>query len=585
MRKPKPDELAQALRSCQRYFTTAGLFSLGINLLYLAAPLYMLQVYDRVITSASKTTLVMLTIALLIAFVTLAGLDMVRARVLGRAGVRLDRLLGARVLAATFGQASRGDGVGSQTLRDFDSVRLFFSGTGINALFDLPWTPVYVVVIFMLHPMLGGFALACVLVLVVTTAVAERLARKPLAGSVEAANANYRFAEMSLRNWEVVHAMGMLPGLLQRWGRDRNRMLARQGAVANRLATSGGITRFLRLAMQSLILGLGAYLVIERSATMGAMFAASILLGRALQPVELIVGQWRTLASTRTAFERIRALLAANPWSDDKLTLPRPSGRVEAEGLGYGIRGAPRLILTKIDFTIEPHDVVGIIGPSGAGKSTLARLLVGVVAPVTGAMRLDGADVSKWPRDMVGPYIGYLPQDIELFADTVANNISRFRDGDDMAVIDAAQSAGVHDAILQLPDGYDTQIGDGGAVLSGGMRQRLGLARAVYGSPVLVVLDEPNSNLDAEGEVALAECIKQLKMWGTTVVIISHRPASLNVVDKVLVLKDGTVAAFGPRDEILKQFTRPVQVKAPPQGAAKPVATAGGAVAAAEASP
>ncbi|MBX3501689.1 MAG: type I secretion system permease/ATPase [Alphaproteobacteria bacterium] len=560
----KTDELARALQLCRRHFLTAGIFSLGINLLYLAAPLYMLQVYDRVISSSSKSTLAMLTIALLVAFITMAGLDWVRARILARAGIRLDRVLGGRVMAATFATASRGDVAGSQPLRDFDTFRLFLSGQGISALFDLPWAPVYVFVIFMLHPWMGAFALGCVIVLLLTAVIGEHFARKPLAESTEAANKSYRFTETSLRNSEVVQAMGMMPRLLERWGRERNRMMVRQDSVAARMAATGSFTKMLRLAMQSLILGLGAYLVIERSATMGAMFAGTLLLARALQPVELIVGSWRTIASARGAFERLKGLLGANPSDDDKLSLPRPTGRVEVQAVSYGLRNTSRIILSRVDFAIQPSEVVGVVGPSGSGKSTLARLLVGLIAPFSGTVRLDGADLTKWPRDELGPHIGYLPQDVELFADTVASNISRFRDGDDSGVIDAAQLAGVHEAILALPEGYDTQVGEGGAALPGGLRQRIGLARAVYGSPCLVVLDEPNSNLDNEGEAALAECIKQLKMWGTTVVVISHRPAALNVVDKVLVMKDGTVAAFGPRDEVLKKITRPVQVKAAP---------------------
>lgn len=560
--RSRSDEFSRVLLLCRRHFLTAGIFSLCINLLYLAGPLYMLQVYDRVMPSSSRTTLVMLTIALLVAFVTMAALDLIRSRILARAGVRLDRLLSGRVLAATFACTGRGEAAGSQPLRDFDSVRLFLSGTGINALFDLPWAPVYVCVIFMLHPWMGAFALACVVVLLLTAIFGEHLARKPLAEATEAANQSYRFTESSLRNAEVVLAMGMMPHLFARWDRDRNRMLARQDTVANRMAATASFTKFLRLAMQSLILGLGAWLVIERSATMGAMFAGTLLLARALHPVELIVGSWRNIASTRGALERLKGLLAASPVQDDKLTLPRPMGRVEVQAVSCGVRGTGRIILSRIDFTIQAGEIVGVIGPTGSGKSTLAKLLVGLVTPFSGAVRLDGADLAKWPRETLGSYLGYLPQDVELFSDTVASNIGRFREGEDSSVVDAAQQAGVHEAILALPEGYDTRIGEGGSVLPGGLRQRIGLARAIYGSPCLVVLDEPNSNLDTDGEAALADCIRQLKMWGTTVVIISHRPAALNVVDKVLVLKDGSQVAYGPRDEVLKRLTRPVQVKA-----------------------
>jgi PrtD family type I secretion system ABC transporter len=339
-------------------------------------------------------------------------------------------------------------------------------------------------------------------------------------------------------------------------------MLDRQVAASDRAATMQSIIRFLRLSMQSLILGLGAYLVIERLATVGAMFAASILLGRALQPVEQIVGSWRNLVSARGAFLRVRELLAANPPHETGLTLPRPKGRLSVEGLTFVAPVNPRPILRGVSFDIDPGEVLGIIGPSGAGKSTLARHIVGVLRPTAGAVRLDGADVAVWTKSSLGQHLGYLPQDIELFADTVATNINRFQDGEDKETILAAQMAGVHEMILRLADGYDTQVGEGGAILSGGYRQRIGLARAVYGNPSMVVLDEPSSNLDADGDAALADCILQLKKRGTTVVIISHRPSTLNVVDKILVLRDGIAEMFGPRHEIMSRLTRAVPVPA-----------------------
>lgn len=555
--RPKSDELRRLLRECRGYFVTAAVFSLAINLLYLAAPLYMLQVYDRVISSASETTLVMLTLALLLAFMALAGLDAVRARVLTRAGIRLDRLIAGRVMTAIIDRASALGGARSQLLRDFDTFRQFITGTGIHAVFDLPWAPIYILVIFALHPALGAFALVSAVLLVLMALLNEIFVRPPLTESNEAASRNYGFTEMSLRNWEVVQAMGMMGGLLQRWGRDRNRMLERQATASDLAATTQSIIRFLRLSMQSLILGLGAYLVIERLATAGAMFAASLLLGRALQPVEQIVGSWRNLVGARTAYRRVHDLLAAASVRDSNLELPRPSGLVTVENLSFAVPGSTsKLILRGVSFRIEPGEVLGVIGPSGAGKSTLVRQIVGVMSPSAGAVRLDGADVSNWPKDSLGRYLGYLPQDIELFADTVAANISRFQLGDDADVIDAAQMAGVHEMILRLPNGYDTQAGDGGAVLSGGLRQRIGLARAVYGRPSLVVLDEPSSNLDADGDAALADCIVQLKKRGTTVVIVSHRPSTVAVVDKILVLKDGVAEMFGARAEIMMRLTR-----------------------------
>ena len=561
------DEFPRLLAQCRGYFVTAAIFSLGINLLYLAGPLYMLQVYDRVISSASEITLVMLTIALLMAFLALAGLDVVRARVLTRASIRLDQRIAARVVAAIIDRPANMTGARSQLLRDFDAFRQFVTGMGIHAIFDLPWAPICIAVIFVLHPALGAFALGSAILLIVMALINEWVVRRPITESNEAASRNYSFTEMSLRNTEVVRAMGMTDGLLKRWGRDRIRMIERQVVASDRAATLQSIIRFLRLSMQSIILGLGAYLVIERLATIGTMFAASILLGRALQPVEQIVGSWRNLVSARAAFLRVRELLSANPPREAGLSLPRPKGRLSVESLTFVPPLSSKPILRSVVFGIEPGEVLGIIGPSGAGKSTLARHIVGVLSPTAGAVRLDGADVAYWAGTSSGQHLGDLPQDIELFADTVAANISRFQEGRDDEAILAARMAGVHDMILRLPAGYDTQVGDGGTTLSGGLRQRLGLARAVFGDPGLVVLDEPSSNLDVEGDAALADCIVQLKQRGTTVVIISHRPSTLGVVDKILVLRDGVAEMFGPRAEILTRLTRAVPVHAV-QGAA-----------------
>jgi ATP-binding cassette, subfamily C, bacterial len=562
------------LSSCSAYMVSAAVFSLAINLLYLAGPLYMLQLYDRVLSSSSETTLLMLTIALVIAYVTLAGLDVVRARVLTRASVRLDRRVSPQVLVAIINRSAAAGGARSQLLRDFDTFRQFVTSTGIHALFDLPWAPIYIAVIFVLHWALGAFALCCGIVLVLMALLNEALVRMPLSEANIAATRNYSFTEMSLRNTEVVRAMGMTGGLLRRWARDRHRLLERQVTASNRAATMQSIIRFLRLSMQSVMLGLGAYLVIERSATAGIMFAASILLGRALQPVEQIVGSWRNLVSARGAYRRVRELLGANPHREASIELPRPEGHISVEGLAFAVPGSAKPLLRGVAFELEAGQVLGVIGPSGAGKSTLARHLVGVLVPTAGAVRLDGAEVSAWARTTLGEYVGYLPQDIELFSDTVAANINRFQAGEDEATIRAAKIAGVHDLILRLPQGYETPVGEGGAVLSGGYRQRIALARAVYGDPSLVVLDEPSSNLDADGDAALIDCIKQLKERGATVVLISHRPGAIGVVDKILVLWEGSVQLFGPRAEVMARLTRPVP--SGPAPAVRSVANAAG---------
>lgn len=570
--KPKTDELRAAFVAVRQYFVSAGIFSLGINLLYLAGPLYMLQVYDRVVSSGSVPTLIMLTLALVMAYVAMSSLDVVRSRVLSRAGIRLDGILAERVVAATLDHPN-GENARSQPLRDFDTFRQFITGPGVHALFDVPWAPIYLLVLFALHPALGAVALAGMIILAVLALLNEWLVRKALSEANTVSTRNYGFTDMSLRNAEVVRAMGMMGGLLKRWSRDRDQVLERQLVASDRAATMTSLIKFVRMTLQSVILGVGAWLVIERLASAGVMFAGSMLLGRALQPVEQVVGGWRGFVGARDAYGRIKRLLDASPKKFDTLVLPRPTGRLSARNLIYAAPGSNKPILKGVNFFISAGEALGVVGPSGAGKSTLARLMVGVTQPSSGTMRLDGADISIWPKSQLGQYIGYLPQDIELFADTVAANISRFQSGTDAEIIDAAKLAGVHDMILELPNGYDTEVGEGGTVLSGGYRQRIGLARAVYGNPSLVVLDEPSSNLDNVGDFALAECIGRLKERGTTVIIISHRTATIAAVDKILVLREGAVEAFGDRQDIVSKFATPTPLRAVPSG---PMAVARG---------
>ena len=557
----KSSALAVLLRSGGSYFGTAGAFSLAINLLYLAGPLYMLQVYDRAVPSGSQITLLMLTLGLLLAYLAMAGLDVARARVLTRASVRLDRRIAPRIMTAIIDRPGGADGAHSQLLRDFDGFRQFISGAGIHAIFDVPWAPIYIAVIFMLHWSLGAFALACSIALVLLALVNERLVRDPLSDANAAASRNYGFTEMSLRNVEAIRAMAMASGLLRRWSGDRDRTLERQVVASDRAASVQSIVRFLRLSMQSVILGLGAYLVMERSVTAGTMFAASLLLGRALQPIEQITGAWRNLLSVRDAVRRLGELFAASPMRDKGVSLPRPAGRLSVEALTFVAPGSSKPLLRGVSFEVEAGEVLGVIGPSGAGKSTLARHLVGALRPNAGVVRLDGADVGTWAREGLGAYVGYLPQDIELFSDTVAANINRFQPGNDEATLQAAKFAGVHELILRLRQGYDTQIGEHGAVLSGGFRQRVALARAVYGKPSLVVLDEPSSNLDSAGDAALADCIRALKQAGITVVLVSHRALTLGIADKLVVLNDGAVEMFGPRAEVLARLARGSQLQ------------------------
>lgn len=550
------DEFSRLLRTCRTYFAAAAAFSLAINLLYLAGPLYMLQVYDRVITSGSELTLVMLSVVLVFAYLALVGLDIVRARILTRANVRLDQRISPRILTRMIeAGAEASSEARSQILRDFDSFRGFITGSGIHAVFDMPWAPIYIFVIFLLHPLLGMFSLGCAILLICLAFLNEWLVKPPLTEANVVAARNYSFTEMSMRNTEVIRAMAMTEGVSRRWGADRNEMLERQVVASDRAASVQATIRFLRLTMQSLILGLGAYLVIERETTAGAMFAANILLGRALQPVEQVVGSWRSLVSVRGAFQRLRELFARIPTREANLALSKPVGQLSVEGLTYVVPGNPKPLLRGVTFALEPGEVLGVIGPSGAGKSTLARHLVGVLKPTAGAVRLDGADVSQWVHNALGKHIGYLPQDTELFSDTVSANISRFQVGMDEEVLRAAKAAGVHDLVLRLPQGYDTPVGEGGAVLSGGYRQRLALARAVFGDPRFVVLDEPSSNLDQEGDLGLMNCIAQLKQRGVTVVLVSHRPSTIGVVDKILVLRDGAVDMFGSRVDVMARLT------------------------------
>lgn len=556
-RNPELRSVAHQLRS---YYAVAGLFSLAVNLLYLAGPIYMLQVYDRVMSSGSVTTLVMLSLILLLAYFCLAGLDMVRGRVLNRAGLRMDALLSQRLLLASLERPESR----SQPLRDLDTIRQFATGGGVQALFDLPWVPIYLIVLFLLHPLLGTFALCGGIVIGALALVNELVLRKALSAAGDASNRNYAFTDISLRNAETVNAMGMARNLLVRWSDDRNLMLHSQLLAGDRGGLIGGVIKFVRMSMQSIVLGLGAFLVIERMATAGIMFAGSMLLGRALQPIEQVVAHWRGFVSARDAYARIDRLLAAVAPERPALILPRPKGALAIENLVFAAPGVQKPILKGLSFRVEAGEALGVIGPSGAGKSTLARLLMGVAQPSAGAVRLDGANIALWPKSQLGRHLGYMPQDIELFPDTVAANIRRFEEGDDRLVVEAAQMAGVHELILQLPKGYDTRIGPGGAMLSGGTRQRIGLARAVYGAPTFLVLDEPSSNLDTVGDLALAECMRHLKEQGCTVVVISHRTATIAAVDKLLVVKDGLVEAFGERDELMRRFLAPAPATAKP---------------------
>jgi PrtD family type I secretion system ABC transporter len=526
------------------FFAYAALFSLAINLLLLAPPLYMLQVFDRVISSRSEETLIALTAVTVGAIGLMAFLDALRARLLSAAGIALDRRLGPRVLDGLLSRLSGADFV--HGLRDVNTLRGFLTGSGVLALMDAPWLPFFLLIIFLFHPLMGGIALAGALCMWLLAFLNERFARGPLERMQSEGRRAGRFVDMGSRNAEVIAALGMMPAVTQRWARLNDSVLAEQRRASAIGGRFSGLTKFARQFIQMAMLAAGAWLVLDAHVTAGVRIAATILLGRALAPVEMLVAGWRSLVEARSAWRRLAELLAAHPPAEPGTELPVPHGRIDVEN-------ASLKVLKRASFTLRAGEALGVIGPSASGKSTLARLIVGVWKPAGGVVRLDGADVAAWPRAQLGPLIGYLPQDVELFAGTVAENIARLEAPDSAEVIRAAQRAHVHEMILRLPKGYDTEVTDG---LSPGQRQRIALARALYRNPRLVVLDEPNANLDADGDQALLRTLAGLKEEGVTVLVIAHRPSLLGGMDKMLVLRDGLVDSFGARADIMARVTR-----------------------------
>jgi PrtD family type I secretion system ABC transporter len=547
-----------ALRACRGAFVVTGVFSFFINLLMLTAPLYMLQVYDRVLSSRSESTLVALTVLAGTMLLVMGLLDLVRSRILVRIGSRLDRQLNARVFGAVFERSVRGfRGERVQALRDLDSLRQFLTGPAPFALFDAPWVPVYLGVVFLFHPILGFVALMGAVILLFLGALNELLTRRVLQEANSQVVGAYAFAEAGLRHAEALKAMGMMAGIQRRWIDRHAQGLALQAQASDRAGAVLACSKATRMLVQVTILGAGAMLAIRQVITPGVMIAASILMGRALAPVEQAIGSWRQFVGARVAYRRLQGLLAETTPPAARLRLPRPEGYLSVENIIAVPPGATKPVLKGMSFELRAGDALGVIGPSAAGKSTLARLLVGIWPPYAGAVRLEGAELRNWHPEDLGIYIGYLPQDVDLLAGTVAENISRFyADPEPDEIVGAAQLAGAHELILRLPNGYDTQIGENGSFLSGGQRQRIALARAVYGNPSLVVLDEPNSNLDAAGDQALTEAILKLKRRMTTVVVMAHRPSAITAVDKLLMLRDGKAEAFGAKDEILSRLTR-----------------------------
>ncbi|GGY08045.1 type I secretion system permease/ATPase [Massilia dura] len=549
---PIRNEIELVLLSFKRTFYTVGTFSAITNLLMLVPSLYMLQVYDRVLQSRNEYTLLMLTVLMLGAYLFMSALELMRSFVLIRVGARFDMQLNKRVYTAAFEQnLKRAGGNAGQSLSDLTNLRQFLTGNALFAFFDAPWFPVYLLVIFLFEWQLGLFALVGTAILVILAIVNEKITKKPLAEANAMSIAAGTLATNNLRNAEVIESMGMLPNLMQRWFKTHGMFLHLQADASEKGGKISAITKFVQVSLQSLVLGFGALLVLENKMTPGMMIAASILVGRAMAPVQQLIGVWKSFSSTRSAYERLTALLQANPEREAGMQLPKPKGQLSVEGVTAAPPGTTVPVIRGLSFGIVPGDVLGIVGPSGCGKSTLARLLVGVWPAAMGKVRLDGADIYHWNKAELGPHLGYLPQDIELFGGSIAENIARFGEVDAEKVVEAAKRAGVHDMILHLPDGYDTKLGDGGAGLSGGQKQRLGLARAMYGDPALLVLDEPNSNLDDAGEAALVRAVNDLRQRGKTIVLITHRTNAIAATNKLLVLQDGGAAMFGPTRDVL----------------------------------
>ena len=552
-------ELKQTILKAKKSFIFVGFFSLFINLLQLTSPLYMLQLYDRVMASRSESTLVLLTLLIVALFATMAILEMVRSRVLVRVGNKMDNLLSDRIFESIFQLANKMPGKASSLpLTDLTQIRQFMTGNGLFAFFDTPWMFIYILVLFLFHPMFGYFAIFAGCVLVVFAIMNERTTKDKLAQANKLSRESSVFVDASLRNAEVIHAMGMQNNIKKIWQKKYYGFLNAQMIASDNAGFWSNLTKSMRMLFQSLMLGLGGYLAIKAELTPGMMIAGSIIMGRALAPLDLMISTWKGFSNARTSYERLDGLLEEFAKKEKPMELPVPRGEILLEGVMVVPPNAKQPSLKGISFKVDSGDIVGIIGPSAAGKSSLARAILGLWPLASGKVRLDKSDISQWDKDLLGQYIGYLPQDIELFEGTISENICRFSEVNAQKVVEAAQIAGVHEMILRLPDGYDTLIGAGGATLSGGQRQRVGLARALYNNPVLVVLDEPNSNLDDIGEVALVEAIKILKTRGTTVVLITHRPSILQVTNKLAFMQQGLLQLYGNTNEVLQKLQQQV---------------------------
>lgn len=550
-------ELYQALSASRTSFISTGVFSFCINVLMLAPVIYMLEVYDRVLTSNSESTLLMLTLLLVFLFLVMGTLEWVRSQVLIVTGNRLEKTLGPRVFDSLFHQAlaSGGSVATAQPLSDLLTLRQFLGGASLLTLFDAPWLPIYLGVVYLFHPLMGSIALAAAVFLIILAIVNERITR----GDIQDANKlnieNTQETQLNLRNSEVIEAMGMLPRLRDRWQQKQDQLLELQTRASRQGGLITTLSKTFRMTMQSLMLGLGAYLAIQGDISSGTVIAGSILLGRALAPIDQLINSWKSFLGARGAYTRLTSLLENSKVTEPPMPLPPPQGLVEFKKVVVALGSSAEPVLQDISFKIEPGTSVAIIGPSAAGKSTLIRAMLGIYQASRGAIRLDGAEIKQWDREVLGEHIGYLPQDIELLEGTVSENIARFGQVDPDKVVAAAMAAGVHQMVLQLSDGYATKIT--AHLLSAGQRQRIALARALYGEPKLVVLDEPNSNLDTEGDLALADAVRTLKAIGSTLIVVTHRNNLLQLVDKVMVLSSGSLVAFDQAAVVMEKLSTP----------------------------
>ncbi|MGD0191329.1 MAG: type I secretion system permease/ATPase [Rhizomicrobium sp.] len=569
--------MRSAIEANGRLFGVAFLFSAAMSILALTTSFYMLEVYDRVLTSRSSATLVLLTILATGAIAVFSALDSLRLRLLVRAGMKVAATLAPRVLRAMVTVSSRNtaSAAARQGLRDVDTIRSFIGSQGLAALFDAPFLVVFLTVLLYLHwayfvlVLVGGAILASI------TTIDQFLTSRTLGKSINLSIRAHNFADDGIRNADVLEGIGMSSTFVGRWRDVWMESLKAGLASSDKDSLLTGISKAIRLLIQIALLGIGAILVLNFHASGGIMIAASILGGRALAPIESTVSVWKNIVAVRMAKNRIVELLTRAPRRDEGMPLPAPLGRIQVERAAFAVPGMPKPIVSNISFDLTPGESLGIIGPSASGKSTLVRLLVGAWPCVSGNVRLDGADIFAWPRAELSRYIGYLPQDVELFGGTVRENIARLTEGEPESVVAAAKLAGAHEMILALPKGYDTDIGESGHRLSGGQRQRIGIARALYGEPRFVVLDEPNSNLDTMGEEALVGTLIELKKRGVTVVIVAHRPNILGAIDKMLALRDGTAESYGPRAEVMQRYlARSVRS---PQPNVVPLAAGGGA--------